>query len=437
MFGFFERCVLVLVSINLNSVEGAKKSMKKRIVVVAEYFPPRLGADRRIFELMRRLSAKYDIHFVTLPPSYTLFIRKIDPHDKQKPEVAYQRMRGHRLSLPEFISRFWTKSFLIAFMVTETYLCLQVLRRMARLKPDIVIINDTSAYTGLLGFICSKILHKKLVVDYNDLMGLYTMELIGKKMSRSLQMILGRMLVLVEDTLVRHGWKVTTITVFIKNYAATRKIRNDITVIPNGVDTSLFNPAKVTGVDIYGKYGVRSGKKLCVYAGRVDEVAGAEIILETAKLLKNEKSIKFMIVGEGNPKMLNELSKCDNVILTGRVPKESIPKYLAAADCVLVPFPDTVASHGISPLKLFEALAMEKPVIASAISGITEVAHQDPNVVLVSKDPKQWASAVKKLAIENSENSTQRRQNSGKAVRQKYDFDHLAALFDEVLEGGL
>lgn len=410
--------------------------MKKRIVVVAEYFPPRLGADRRIFELMKRLSRKYDIHFLTLPPSYTLFIRKIDSHDKQKREFAYEKMSGHRLGLPEIISRFWTKSFLIAFIVTEIYLCLQILRRMAQLRPDIVIINDTSAYTGLLGFVCSRIIHKKLVVDYNDLMGLYTMELIGKRMNRLLRMILGHMLVLVEDTLVRHGWKVTTITVFIKNYAATRRIRRDIIVIPNGVDTSLFDPAKETGIDIHEKYNVGSGKKLCVYAGRVDEVAGAEIILETAKLLRAEKSIKFMIVGEGNPKMLNDLSKCDNVILAGRVPRESIPKYLAAADCVLVPFPDTVASHGISPLKLFEALAMEKPVVASAISGITEVAYQDPNIVLVSNDPKHWASAVKKLAIENSGRSIQQRQNSGKAVRQKYDFDHLAALFDEVIEGG-
>jgi glycosyltransferase involved in cell wall biosynthesis len=419
----------------VNSAEGVENFMKRRIVVIAEYFPPRLGADRRIFELMKRLSKKYDIHFITLPPSYTLFIRKIDSYDKKEREVLCEGMSGHRLGLPKLISRFWTKSFLIAFVVTEIYLCLQMLKKMAQLKPDIVVVNDTSAYTGLLGFVCSKIMNKKLLVDYNDLMGLYTMELIGKKLNGLLQTILGRILVLVEDTLVRHGWKVTAITLFIKNYAWTRNIRKDIIVVPNGVDTSLFDPSRITGEEMRSKYGVRNGEKLCVYAGRVDEVAGAEIILETAKLLKSEEKIKFMIVGEGNPEMLNELSKCDNVILTGRIPKESIPEYLAAADCVFVPFPDNVASHGISPLKLFEALAMEKPVIASAISGIKEAVCQDPNVILVSNDPKCWASAVTEL-VENSERSIQRRQNSRKVVCRKYDFDHLARVFDKVIEGG-
>lgn len=409
--------------------------MKRRIAVIAEYFPPRLGADRRIFELMKRLSKKYDIHFITLPPSYTLFIRKIDPHDEEKHEVTYEGMQGHRLGLPKLVMRLWTKSFLIAFVVTEIYLCLQMLKKMVQLRPHMVIINDTSVYTGLLGFVCSKIMNKKLLVDYNDLMGLYTFELIGKKMNGLLQRILGRMLILVEDTLVRHGWKVTAITVFIRNYAWTRNVRKDIVVVPNGVDIGLFDPTRVTGEEIRSKYGVRDGEKLGVYAGRVDEVAGSKIILETAKLLKHQEKIKFMIVGEGNPEMLNELSKCDNVILTGRVPKEDIPRYLAAADFVFVPFPDNVASHGISPLKLFEALAMEKPVIASAISGIKEAVCLDPNVILVSNDPNCWASAVTEL-VENSERSIQQGQNSREVVRQKYDFDHLATAFDKVIESG-
>lgn len=411
------------------------KIMKKRIAVVAEYFPPRLGADRRIFELMERLSKKYDVHFITLPPSYTLFIRKIDPMDKEKHEVVCEGMQGHKLGLPKMIWRLWTKSFLVAFMVTEIYLCLQILNKMAQLKPHMIIIDHTSVYTGLLGFVCAKIMNKKLLVDYNDLMGLYTFDLVGKNMNRLLQRVLSRILILVEDILVRHGWKVTTITDFIRNYALTRNVRKDIVVIANGVDIGLFDPARVSGREMRSKYGVRDGEKLGVYAGRVDEVAGSRIILETARLLKHKEEIKFMIVGEGSPEMLNELSKCLNVILTGSVPKEDIPGYLAAADFVFVPFPDNVASHGISPLKLFEALAMEKPVIASAISGIKEAVCLDPNVILVSNDPNRWASAVTEL-VENSERSIQQGQNSREVIRQKYDFDHLATVFDKVIESG-
>jgi len=403
--------------------------------VIAEYFPPRLGGDRRIFELMKRLAWKYDIHFVTLPPSYTLLIRKIDSYiPKELNEVSCEGMRGHSLGLPMLIWKLWTRSFLLAFMVTTIYFGLQVLKKMAHLKPDIVIINDTSVYTGLLGFACSKIMGKKLIVDYNDLMGLYTFELVGQRTNRLLRSTLGRILVLVEDILVGHGWKVTAITVFIKKYAWTRNTRKDIVVIPNGVDTTLFDPTRVNGENIKFKYGIGGDKKLCVYAGRIDECAGAEIILETVKLLKREENIKFMIVGEGNPRIINEFCKCDNVILTGLIPKEEVPEYLAAADIVLVPFPNNVASHGISPLKLFEALAMEKPVIASAISGIKEVC-QDINVTLVSEDPKCWASAAMEL-VRNGERTVQLNRNSRKVVCQKYDLDQLARVFDKVIEGG-
>ena len=409
--------------------------MRRRIVVIAEYFPPRLGADRRIFELMKRLSNRYDIHFLTLPPSYTLFIRKIDTCYNREPEASYEGMSGHGIGLPKLLSKFWARSFLVAFVMTEIYLCIRMLEKVAQLKPDVIIVDHTSVYTGLLGFVCSKIMHKKLLVDYNDLMGVYTFDLVGKKVNGLLGAILKRILLLVEDTLVRHSWKVTTITVFIKNYARTRNTREDIVIIPNGVDTSLFDPTKVDGKETKLKYSVRNGEKLCFYAGRIDEVAGARIILETAKLLKSEKNIKFMIVGEGNEEMLNEFSMCDNVILTGRIPKENVPEYLAAADCVFVPFPDNVASHGISPLKLFEALAMEKPVIASSISGIKEVVCQDPNVILVSNDPKCWASAVKEL-VEDNGMSIQHGKNSRKVVCQKYDFDQLATVFYKVIESG-
>jgi len=409
--------------------------MKKRIAVIAEYFPPRLGADRRIFELMKRLSKKYDVHFITLPPSYTLFIRKIDSCNKEENQVLFEGMRGHRLELPKLIWKLWTKSFLFAFAVTLSYLCLQMIKKTAQLKPDIIIINNTSVYTGLLGFVCSKIFNKKLLVEYNDLQALYTVELVGKRVNEFLLPTLRRLLVLIEDIIVRHGWKVTAITGFIKNYAFARNTRKDVIVIPDGVDTSLFDPTKVDGAEIKFKHGIGNEERLCVYAGRIDECAGAEIILGTAKLLKNEKNVKFMVIGEGDPQIVNEFSKCDNVILTGHIAKESVPEYLAAADIVLVPFPNNVASHSISPLKLFEALAMEKSVIASAVSGIKEVVCQDFDVTLAPADAKYWASSLMELVKCNK--TTCQRGKCRNIVREKYDWNHLAQEFSKIIEDGI
>lgn len=403
-----------------------------RIAVIAEYFPPRLGADRRIFELTRRLAKKHDIHFVTLPPSYTLFIRKIETHDKNDQDISCDGMRCHRLVLPKFFQTFWKKNLLLAFFITEVYLLFQMLKKIAQLKPDIIIVNDTSIYTGLLGFISSKLLNKKLLVDYNDLMGLYTLELIGKRFNHKSQKLLSYILTLVEDSLVRHSWRVTAITYFIKNYANSRNVKREIIIIPNGVDTHLFDPNRADGKQIRFAHNIKDGTKLCVYTGRIEEVAGAAIIFEIVKLLKNEEKIKFMLVGEGDPAFLTEFSKYNNVILTGLVSKETIPDYLSAADVVFVPFSDTVACHGISPLKLFEALAMGKPIIASMICGIKEAVSECPHVTLVSNNPQSWVSAIDAVLNNGKMDANQTIPNN--EVANSYDFNHLAQIFDNVIE---
>jgi glycosyltransferase involved in cell wall biosynthesis len=406
-----------------------------RIVVIAEYFPPRLGGDRRIFELMKRLSRKYEIHFLTLPQSYTLFIRRIESYRKEEDCFSYEGMTGHRLALPKPLLKTWNRSFVLSFALTLPFLCFQTIKKVVELKPDVIIINNTSIYTGLIGFVCSKVLNKKLLVEYNDLQALYTIELVRKKINKSLLPVLGRILVLIEDVIVKHGWKVTAITGFIKDYAFVRNTRRDIVVISDGVDTDLFDPGKRGGIEIRSKYGIGEAARLCVYTGRIDECAGAELILKTAELLKSERNVKFMVVGEGDTQIVNEFSKCDNVILTGLVSKESVPDYLAAADIVLVPFPDSVASHSVSPLKLFEALAMEKKVIASEISGIREIVGQDFDGILVPANPARWASAVKELASKRTE-PVHGTGNNRVLIREKYDWNHLAAEFGKVLEEG-
>ncbi len=49
-----------------------------RIAVLTEFFPPNLGSDRRIFEIMNRLASRYEIHFIVIPP-LRLFYGTIPP----------------------------------------------------------------------------------------------------------------------------------------------------------------------------------------------------------------------------------------------------------------------------------------------------------------------------------------------------------------------
>jgi glycosyltransferase involved in cell wall biosynthesis len=407
--------------------------LKKRLVAVVEYFPPRLGADRRIFELLRRLSHKYDIHFLVLPPSYLLFIRTIGENAESNNNIIDHNMVGHSLRLPLFLHKLWAKGFVLSFALSFIYLQFLALKKMIEIKPDVVIINNTSVYTGFTGFVCSKLLSRNLIVEYNDLQALYTIELVRNKVGGSLLSILGKILIAVEDMIVRNGWKVTAITSFIRDYARARNTRSDIVLIPDGVDTDVFDPFKINGAAIRSKFDIEKETLLCVYAGRIEECAGAGIVLETAELLEKRKEVVFLIVGEGDLNIINRFSKFGNVILAGRVEKDDVPRYLAAADVVLVPFPDSIASHSISPLKLFEALAMQKIVIASAVSGIGEVVQSGLKFVRVRGSPALWASEIEKM-LENRGSEQESAATNREIIIKRYDWDHLAEAFGNVIE---
>ena len=408
--------------------------MRKRILVVAEYFPPRLGGDRRIFEIMQRLANRHDVHFMTVPPSYGPFIRET-ASNAQHTNCPSHGATIHELGLPDPIRSLFKHNFPISFILAMCYLVPQAIRKAIQIRPHIVIANNTSVYTGLIALVCAKTLWTKLLTDYNDLMANYTIDLLEGKLNRRILWLLSWGVVLVERAIIRNSWKVTTTTRFLKYHAMSQTSRDDLVLIPNGVDTHLFDPRRFRGDETRHKYGIDATTTLCLYTGRVDRCAGALLIYEVVKSVGRENlDVKFMIVGEGDPRMVNALSTSDRVILTGPVPRELVPEYLAAADIVLVPFPNTMASAAISPLKLFEALSMEKPVIASALSGIKDVLVHEFSGILVPEDSREWVSAIRRL-IARPEKRIMLGKAGGTTVREKYDFDLLAREFQQVVEG--
>jgi glycosyltransferase involved in cell wall biosynthesis len=88
------------------------------------------------------------------------------------------------------------------------------------------------------------------------------------------------------------------------------------------------------------------------------------------------------------------------VILTGPVPHPDVPFYLAAADVLALPNTATeeISARYTSPLKLFEAMAAERAIVASDVPSLREVLEDDVNAALApADDAEAWSRVLNDL----------------------------------------
>jgi glycosyltransferase involved in cell wall biosynthesis len=161
---------------------------------------------------------------------------------------------------------------------------------------------------------------------------------------------------------------------------------NKISIIPAGVDLEKFNP-HVDGSFVRNKYGVKKDDLLLFFMGWIYDFSGMKEVAESLATCGNEK-IKLMIVGEGDLykpllKMKSEKNLDGKLILTGKIPFEEIPKHVAAADICLLPAHKNETMMNIVPIKIYEYMAMGKPVIATNLPGIQKEFGFDNGIIYV------------------------------------------------------
>jgi glycosyltransferase involved in cell wall biosynthesis len=408
-----------------------------KVVVFVEYFPPELGSDRRIFEIMRRLSQKHEIHFIVLPSMRGLLDRTRNTEGKEEPRLRkgitvkkYAGITGHFIPIPSGVVATFQHSFLTSYLVTTMWILSKTAGILKQVKADTIVLNYPSPYTGLLGFIAGKLWRKPVVLDFNDLIAQYTITLfnIPKNSAKA------SLLIFIQRHIARNSRKVIVPTQFIRNYAVSLGVpEKNIKVISNGVDVKEFNPYRYRDGDMKNKLVIEK-RKICLYCGRLDTWAGIEIISKLCDMARSRRlNVEFVLAGKGAEGDFHK----ENAVLLGEVPYEKIPQLLAAAEVVLIPFPNNEVSHAASPLKLFEAMAMRKTVIASRVSGVEQVIADGENGFLVDPDNvREWAEKLE-FVLRSEATVMKIGDRARRTVEEKFDWAHLAEQFGEVLNAAV
>ena len=213
---------------------------------------------------------------------------------------------------------------------------------------------------------------------------------------------------------------VLAITEAIKDYLIDHGADGSkITVIPNGVDSDKFVPL-IPDKQLKDSLNLKD-KTIIGYIGSFVNYEGLEYLMEAAHKMKELKRINFhfLMVGEGPywgevVNVANKFKVNDVVTFTGRVPHEDVNSYYSLIDIAPFPRKGQDVCEIVSPLKPFEAMSMEKCVIASNVRALTEIVSHEKTGLLFQKDNVNELTKALIKAIDNPE----LRRNLGKNARE-------------------
>lgn len=139
-----------------------------------------------------------------------------------------------------------------------------------------------------------------------------------------------------------------------------------IVLVPNGVDLDFINPAQHQPKRLFKNFTVG-------FVGSLYNWCGLDLLIEALHELRQDGlDISLMVVGDGIMKdtwenLTHELGLSDHVAFIGRIPWQEVPQYIAGCD---IGYSGQVEIQDgkmyLSPMKLYEYMAMAKPVIASS-----------------------------------------------------------------------
>lgn len=216
----------------------------------------------------------------------------------------------------------------------------------------------------------------------------------------------GRFLVEAETETCRRADHVLVITDALREEMVARGIpREKMTVVPNGVHVEEFTPGPRDEA-LATELGL-TGKTVIGYLGGFPHYEGLRLLMRAvAELSRRRDDVHVLMVGDGQQdgslrRDVAELGLSEVVTFTGRVPHDEIPRYLSVTD--ITPFPrlPLPVCELISPMKPYEAMAMEKAVVVSDVAALAQIVRDGETGLTFAKgDPKDLAAKLELLVAD-------------------------------------
>ena len=205
-------------------------------------------------------------------------------------------------------------------------------------------------------------------------------------------------------------------------------------VLGAGINIEQFNPA-IDGKMVRKQYGLRKEDFALFFMGWLYHFSGLkEVALQLAD--SRNSNLKLLVVGEGDAydelKQIREKYNLqDKLILSGKKPYQEIPAFIAASDiCLLPAYPNEPIMQDIVPIKMYEYMAMKKPVITTRLPGVMKEFGEDSGVVYVDRPEDVIAKAME--LVQNS--TIEGLGSKARSFVERNSWDSITDEFEKILE---
>lgn len=158
-------------------------------------------------------------------------------------------------------------------------------------------------------------------------------------------------------------------------------------VLPLGADDSVFYPRPEVEIE----------SKLVMFHGTFVPLQGVTTVIDAARLLES-RGVRFVLIGDGQDRVTAESRIAEhglaNVEMAGLMPLANLPNRLATATVCLGIFGDSPKAGRVVPNKVYECLALGRPIVTRESEAIDEMLAREEIATVPPRDPEALAEAI-------------------------------------------
>lgn len=367
------------------------------ILLLSQYFPPETGsAAAKMAEMAHYLTDRgHQVSVVSQVPCYPAGV--VYP-GYEGAWFRREQQNGIRVSRTWSFASPERSKFKPRFMNYASFMGTALAGILSGPRPDVMLVYSPPLFLGMTATLASKAWRCPFVFWVNDLWPRAAIHL-GFMHEGPLY----RLACALENFTYRNAARVFVYSArMLEEVVANGCSRTKIENHPLWIDTEVFHPDPAGAARIREQYGW--GQKFVIlYGGNIGLAQGLDVIVESARLLRETPDIHFVMVGSGVEKD-NLESRARNYDLTnlefiGHQPKDEVLAYFSAADILFAHLKAAPHRVGTVPEKILAYMACGRPVLMAAQAGaaVDLIKEHGCGEAVAPDNPEALARAVQSL----------------------------------------